>query len=481
MRIIIIGSGFGGICAATKLLQAGYENIVLLERANDLGGVWRDNDYPGAACDVPAALYSYSFAPTFGWTSRYARQVEILDYLRTCAEQYGVSQRIRFNCEVTEADFDPDSGTWRVALTNGESLETDILISAVGLFNRAKLPSIDGMHSFAGPAFHSSQWDHSVDLQGRRVAVIGTGASAVQLVPAIAPKVKQLTVFQSSSQYVFPKHDPFLPDTDGGLRSRISRGYDRYRDFLSFEANIPRRGSSRWTQHAQNQFLEYLSQTVADPALRAKLTPRFRLGCKRVLISNDWYPALQRDNVELVDHRVSRIEAQGVRGLDSQLYCVDVIVYSTGFTPADYLVPMTIRNGNHQSLQDVWRVGATAYLGIAVPDFANLFLLYGPNTNVAGSIIFMLECQSNYIVKSLKTLQRRKASTMQVRESAHRRYDDAVQRRMNATLLADPDCQTYYKDSNGRVVTQWPGFMSSYRRITSRVRESDFDYGYGSV
>jgi cation diffusion facilitator CzcD-associated flavoprotein CzcO len=314
-------------------------------------------------------------------------------------------------------------------------------------------------------------------LNGSRVAVIGTGASAVQLVPTIANQVEKLHVFLSSSQYVFPKHDPLLSAADNNLYSRLTRSRARFKDFLNFEITIPRRSSPKWTRRTQNAFLEYLTEAVPDPILRKKLTPRFQFGCKRVLISNDWYPALQRSNVDLIDHRISRIEPTGVVGGNGELYPVDTIIYSTGFTPADYLAPMTVHNGNGQSLQEVWQSGATAYLGMAVPEFSNFFMLYGPNTNVAGSIIFMIECQSKYIVRALKLLHRRSARTMKVRETALVRYDHAVQRRMNATLLADPDCQSYYKNADGRVVTQWPGFMTSYRWLTLRAREGDFIFG----
>jgi cation diffusion facilitator CzcD-associated flavoprotein CzcO len=476
VRIIVIGSGFGGICVAIKLMQAGFDEITLLERADDLGGVWRDNTYPGAACDVPAAFYSYSFATDHEWKSRYAKQPEILDYINKCATDFGVRKQIRFGCEVSNASFDNDEKIWSVTLTNGEKLETDILISAVGLFNRAKLPEIDGRDDFSGNAFHSSNWNHNVDLNGGRVAVIGTGASAIQLVPAIAGQVENLQVFQSSSQYVFPKHDPLLSAPGNNLHSRLARSRARLKDFLDFEITIPRRSSQKWTRRTQNAFLDYLAEVVPDPILRKKLVPRFKFGCKRVLISNDWYPVLQRENVQLINHRVSRIESDGVVGEDGELYPVDTIIYSTGFTPADYLAPMTLCNGNGQTLQDVWQSGAAAYLGMAVPEFSNFFMLYGPNTNVAGSIIFMLECQSKYIVRSLKTLQQRGAKTMQVSETALARYDQAVQRRMNATLLVEPDCHSYYKNADGRVVTQWPGFMTSYRRLTSKVRQNDYIY-----
>ena len=476
MRVIIIGSGFGGICVAIKLLQAGFEDITLLERADELGGVWRDNTYPGAACDVPAALYSYSFASVYPWKNRYATQGEILDYLQKCADDYGVTRRIRFACEVSDASFDDEEQVWTVSLTSGEKVATDVLISAVGLFNRARLPDIDGRNDFTGCSFHSSQWNHAIDLNGRRVAVIGTGASAVQLVPVIATQVEKLCVFQSSSQYVFPKRDPLLPLPDNTLHSRIARSRQRLSDFLDFEITIPRRSSPWWTRRAQNAFLDYLVDAVPAPTLRKKLVPQFQLGCKRVLMSNDWYPALQQQNVQLVDHRVACIKPQAVVGADGELHPVDVIIYSTGFTPADYLAPMIVRNGKGQVLQLAWRSGATAYLGMTVPGYSNFFMLYGPNTNVAGSIIFMLECQAKYIVSSLESLQRRRAKTMQVNEVALTRYDHAVQRRMHSTLLVDPDCHSYYKNADGRVVTQWPGFMTSYRRLTSRVREADYIY-----
>ncbi len=479
-RIVIVGCGFGGICLAIKLRAAGLRHFTILERARGIGGVWRDNAYPGAACDVPSRLYSFSFEQTFDWSHRYGRQAEILAYLRHCVDKYALCEHIRFGVEVTGARFSADGGRcWQVDTAGGERFDADILVSAAGLFNRPRLPDIPGIDRFAGDHFHSAVWRHDCPLQHRTVAVIGTGASAIQFVPEIARQAKRLDVYQSSCQYVFPKRDPEKSTTvfPHSFAQKLSARLERLREFLEFEIGIPRRRSELLTRRGERRFHKHLNKSVADPGLREKLTPSFRLGCKRVLISNDWYPALQRPNVSLVDTPIERITGDGVQTRDGALRPAEVIVFSTGFTPSDFLAPMTLTGLDGRKIDDAWRrAGAEAYLGVTLQGFPNFFMLYGPNTNVAGSVIFMLECQANYIVACISALRRSGARLMQVRESAQARHNRRVQRRMHATLLVDPGCNSYYKNAAGKVVTQWPGFMSTYKRKTARVRRGDYRF-----
>lgn len=474
-EIVIAGCGFGGIAVAVALKKAGFGDFTIYEKAAEVGGVWRDNAYPGAACDVPSRLYSLSFAQDFPWSARYAPQREIHAYLRRCVERYGLTPHLRLGAGIGAARFDEARGRWRIETTDGARREADIFISAVGLFDRPALPDIPGRAAFEGPQFHSARWDQAVSLAGKTVAVIGTGASAIQFVPAIAPAAKALHVFQRSAQYVMPKPDG--PVRRGWWwRLPVVRNLDRFRVFLGFERVIPRRASERLTAKGQAGFLAYLETAVPDPDLRRRLTPDYPLGCKRVLISNDWYPALQRLNVELVDAGIEAILPDGIRTRDGTVRKADVIVYGTGFTPTDFLASLPVTGLGGRTLEEVWRDGTEAYLGIAVAGFPNFFMLYGPNTNTAGSIVYMLESQARYIVRALRALGRRDARTMTVRAAVQRRYNDEIQRRIAGTVLVKPGCRSYFQTAAGKVTTQWPGLMVAYRWRTRRVRAADFDF-----
>jgi cation diffusion facilitator CzcD-associated flavoprotein CzcO len=473
-EIAIAGCGFGGIAMAVALKQAGFGDFTIYEKSGDVGGVWRDNAYPGAACDVPSRLYSLSFAQDFPWSARYAPQREIHAYLRQCVERYDLTPHLRLNTGIAAARFDEARGRWLIETTTGERREADVFISAVGLFDRPALPDIPGRSDFKGPQFHSARWDHSVSLAGKTVAVIGTGASAIQFVPAIAPEVEALHVFQRSAQYVLPKPDG--PVRRGWWRRPpLLRSLERLRVFLSFERIIPRRSSERLTAEGQAGFLEYLETAVPDPDLRRKLTPDYTLGCKRVLISNDWYPALQRPNVELVDSSIEAILPKGIRAADGQVREVDVIVYGTGFTPTDFLSSLSVTGLGGRALREAWRGGAEAYLGITVAGFPNFFMLYGPNTNTSGSIVYMLESQARYIVSAVRTLGRRGSQTMTLRPAVQRRYNVEIQRRIAGTVLVKPGCRSYFQTVAGKVTTQWPGHMFAYRWRTRRAREADYE------
>ena len=459
--IAIAGAGFGGIALAVALKRAGIDSFTIYERAADVGGVWRDNAYPGAACDVPSLLYSYSFAQDYAWSASYAPQGEILDYLKRCVARFGLAPHIRFDTEIAAATFDEGSSGWRLETGIGERIDADVFVSAVGLFNRPALPSIPGRESFAGVQFHSARWDPACDLEGKRVAVIGTGASAIQIVPAIAPSVARLYVFQRSPHHVMPRAEPGLVGAVS-WRQALVRRLRRLHVFLQFENTVRRRGSPRLTRKGEAAF---------------RLTPPFPLGCKRVLQSNDWYAALQRPNVELVDAPIESIGRDGIHTRDGQSRTVDVIVYATGFTPTDYLVPMRVTGRGGRALNEAWREGAEAYLGIAVSGFPNFFMLYGPNTNAVGSIIHMLESQARYITHAIQALGRRGADFMEVRTAAQRAYNEAIQRRIGETVLVHPNCQSYFRAPSGKVTTQWPGFMTEYRRRTRTVRLRDYEFG----
>jgi len=477
-RIVIVGSGFGGIAMAIALKKAGFAEFSIIEKSDDIGGVWRDNIYPGAACDVPSRLYSYSFEQNYDWSESFAPQREIHDYLRRCVEKYDLLPHIRFKTEIASAVFDQTAGSWTLTTTQDETIQADIFISAMGLFNRAKLPDIPGRDSFSGTSFHSSYWSHNFAFDGKSVGVIGTGASAIQFVPEIAKQVKHLSVFQRTPHYIMPKEKRGSSPADRSWfqRSALGRLRERLKIFWSMEKGTRRRASIPKTEAAEQVFLRGLERQVSDPVLRARLTPDYHLGCKRVLRSDDWYPALQLPNVELVDTPIDRISESGIKTTDGRAREFDAIIYGTGFTPTDFLSPLQLSGLDGLNLNQAWRNGAEAYLGVTIAGFPNLFMMYGPNTNLSGSIIFMLESQARYIVRCLRSMRRRKARYMTVNQDAQRRLNEKIQSRIAETVIMDDNCHSYFKNADGKVTTQWPGYLTEYRLRTSRVHTGDYEF-----
>lgn len=477
--IVIIGAGFGGIAMAMALRRAGEADFVILERAADVGGVWRDNSYPGAACDVVSRMYSFSFDQGYTWSSAFAPQPEIFAYIRGVVERHDLRRFIRFNTEVASARFDQGAARWRLETTAGVAIETPVLISAVGLFNRVKIPDFPGRDSFKGVQFHSAAWRHDLDLAGKTVAVVGNGASAVQFIPKIAPLVKQLYLFQRTPQYVLPKRIfPGTSDWDAKMqRVPWLRGLTRLKIFLGYERFVFRR---KWRPAARMRgeaaYRAMVAAKVKDPALRAKLIPNYPIGCKRQLASDEWLDTLVRPNVEVVDTRIAAVTEHGIRTADGTERAVDTIIYGTGFTPTEYLQPMTVTGLGGRDINQAWREGAEAYLGITVPGFPNFFMLYGPNTNAITSIIYMLECQARYITDCIRALRARGAGYMTVREEPHRSFVAMLQRRIAPTVQAMSICLTYYKNEFGRVTTNWPGYAFEYRWRTRSVRPRDYDF-----
>ncbi|WP_433462550.1 flavin-containing monooxygenase [Spirillospora sp. CA-128828] len=467
--VVIIGSGFGGIGMAIRLREAGVHDVVILEKAADLGGTWRDNTYPGAACDVPSHLYSFSFERKTDWSRRFPPQPEILEYLRHCARKHGVLDRIRFGTEVTEARFDEDAALWRVSTTAGE-LDARVLISACGQLNRPELPPIEGRESFAGPAFHSSRWDHGTDLRGKRVAVIGTGASAIQIVPEIAKEAAELRLFQRSAPYVIDKPDRPYRAWERAVLRAVPGAYElsRARIYTTFEARAL--GFIRYPRLMgllERGFHRHLAEQVGDPGLRADLVPGYRMGCKRILLSGDYYPALNRPNVDLVTDPIERITATGIATAD-RAYEVDAIVYATGFRSTEFLSPMKIAGRGGRELNEAWRDGAQAHLGITVSGFPNLFLLYGPYTNLGhNSIIYMLESQFRYVAGCVRALRDAGLDWIDVKPDVQDAFTREMRERMRATVW-EAGCKSWYMTADGKVVNNWPGYTFAYRRATRR-------------
>lgn len=465
--VLIIGAGFGGIGMAIELRRSGFTDVTVVEKAETLGGVWRENTYPGAGCDVPSPYYSFSYAPNPGWPMRYSLQAEIKTYLERTAARFGVEPR--YGVEVTDASF--VDGRWLVTTAVGETLEADVLIPAVGQLSRPAMPDLPGLDTFTGPAFHSARWDHDVDLTGKRVGVIGTGASAAQFVPHVASQATELTVFQRTPPWVVPKPDVRYR---GWQRRPWPQRLERGAFWTTGEVGtLGILGNRVITSVVERIALRHLRKQVADPRLRAKLTPDYRIGCKRVLFSNDFYPALTRPNTHLETADIVEVTPRGVRTADGA-FDFDVLVYGTGFTATDFLAPMEIRGRDGILLSSLWKSGARAYLGMAVPDFPNLFLMYGPNTNLgAGSIVYMLERQARYIRQAVSVLAG--WSTVEVRPEVADRFDAEVQSRLASS--AWNGCRSWYRSDSGRVTTNWPGLVSEYDRRTRTLDLTDYRVG----
>ncbi|WP_407689456.1 flavin-containing monooxygenase [Mycobacterium sp. HUMS_1102779] len=477
-RALVIGAGFGGLAAAYELSKDGLADVTVLEKAGDVGGVWRANTYPGAACDVPSNLYSYSFARKTDWGRRYAEQPDILGYIRDTADRFGLRDLVRTGVEVTSARYDDGTATWRVTTSSGEVLEAEVLVPAVGQLSRPALPQIPGLDAFAGPSFHSAEWRHDVDLTGKRVAVLGTGASAIQFVPRIRRAAAHVTVFQRSAPYVVPKPDRgytgahraafrSVPGFAAAMRQLIWEISEFFGLALTRVAPLARLIG---IVAAAN-----LRRHIKDPVLRAKLTPDYPIGCKRVLFSSDWYPALACDNVDVETAAITEVTPTGVRTADGRLHEADVIVYGTGFKATEFLAPMTITGRDGRDLHSEWAEGARAHLGMAVPGFPNMFLIYGPNTNLgSSSIILMMEQQARYIRQIVERLARGGvARAFEVRRAVEQAYDAEVQSRLDAGVWTT--CESWYRVASGRVTTNWPGLVREYQRRTQTVSFAEFD------
>ena len=477
--VVIIGCGFGGMAMAIKLKKNGMNDFIILERASDIGGVWRDNSYPGAACDVVSRFYSFSFDRDREWSQTFAGQDEIWNYQLEVVERFGIRPYVRFNTEVQSAAFDEKTAVWTVNLASGQQITTPVLISAVGLFNTPNIPDIPGRDTFKGETFHSSGWNHDYNLEGKTVGVVGNGASGVQFIPKIAPQVEKLNLFQRSPQYVMPKAIfPGAGEWDLWLQKQPGlRWLARLKVYLMFERFIWRR---RWKPHlrllGEATFKKLLETKVKDPELRRKLTPNYPMGCKRQLVSDVFYDAMVRPNVDVIDTPIDRITEDGVVTKDGAHRKLDAIIFGTGFKPTQYLTPMSIRGLHGRDLNEAWRNGAEAYLGITVTGFPHFFMLYGPNTNAPSSIIFMIECQARYIVSAIRTLARRGARYMNVRADVQREFNMQAQAQLATTVPARADCFTYFKIANGKITTNWPGYATEYKWRTRSVRLRDFEF-----
>jgi cation diffusion facilitator CzcD-associated flavoprotein CzcO len=475
VRIAIIGAGFGGLGAAIRLRQRGRDDFVVFERAGDLGGTWRDNSYPGCACDVPSHVYSFSFALNPAWSSTYSPQQEIWDYLRGCADRFGLRPHIRFDTEVRRACWDAAAGHWRIETSRSGLLgewTADVLISAGGPLNEPVIPKLPGLETFRGETFHSSRWNHGHDLTGRRVAVIGTGASAIQFVPAIQPTVGRLTLFQRTAAWVMPRNERPLRRWEHLAYRRIPGAQRVMRTLVywGIESTVIGFLRPRVMRLAQRLALRNLRSAVADPVLRERLTPGYAMGCKRVLKSNTYYPALTRDNVDVVTEPIVEVRPQGIVTRDGVEHEADTIIFGTGFRVTDLPIAERVLGRDGRSLAEVWQGSPQAYRGTTVAGFPNLFLLLGPNTGLGhNSVVLMIEAQLNYVLGALDALDALDAvRAVEPRASAQRAFTAAVDRRMAGTVWATGGCSSWYIDSTGRNSTLWPGSTWRFRQRMKR-------------
>ena len=488
VQVVIVGSGFAGLGMAARLKQMGIDDFVVLERAAEVGGTWRDNTYPGAACDVPSHLYSFSFAPNPDWSSSFSPQPEIQDYLERCATGFGVRPHIRFGAEVRHARWDDAVQRWHVetsapgirGVPEKEVLQARYLVSATGALSDPSLPDLPGLETFAGTAFHSARWRHDHDLTGERVAVIGTGASAIQFVPRIQPRVGQLSVFQRTPPWIIPRWDRrftrperwmyrHLPFTQRLARTGIYWGREMYVFGFAFDPRLM--GAAELVARA------HLRRQVPDPELRARLTPDYTIGCKRILISNDYLPALSQPNVDLVTSGIAEVRERSIVTADGTERPVDTIIFGTGFHVTDMPVASRITGRGGVLLADHWRDGAHAHRGTTTGGFPNLFMLVGPNTGLGHtSQVFMIESQINYVADALRQAGARGAATVEVRPEAEAAWNTQVQRDMEGTVWTTGRCASWYLDDSGRNTTLWPSFTFRFRRETRRFDPAAYHF-----
>jgi len=476
-RVLIIGAGFGGIAAAIELQSHGFDEITILERAPELGGTWYRNSYPGSACDVPSHLYSFSFAQRRDWSRLCSPQREILDYLRDVAHEYGVDRRIVPEAEVTECRWDDQRHIWTVSTADRRTFSAEALIIATGQLHREAYPRIEGVERFEGHSFHSASWDHGYDLAGKRVAVVGTGASSVQFVPEIAERVGRLAVFQRSGNWFMPRRNRAYPAPVAAAIRRLPavQAFRRrfvfdYGESLTMLIRHPR--TIGWLGRLRSA--AFMRWQLRDPDLRRKAWPDYTFGCKRILFSSYYLPALQRPNVELVTEAISEVTPTGLRTADGTEHPFDCIIWATGFRTNDFMFPMEIVGSGGEQLSEAWADGPHAHLGMTVPGFPSMFVMYGPNTNTSGgSIIFYLEKQSAYIRQALSRVRDEGAAAIAVRSEVEAASDRETQARFAGTAWTE--CDSWYRDERGRIVANWPGYMREYAERTERLDPAEFE------
>ena len=459
------------------LRRAGYQDVSVFERGERIGGVWHHNTYPGAACDIPSHLYEFSFEPNPSWSRRYGPQAEIQAYLEDVARRYGVLERIRTGTEVTRATWNEERGRWRLATAAGDH-EAEVLITACGQLSVPKVPPIPGLDSFEGPAFHTAEWRHDVDLAGKRVAVLGTGCSGIQVVPEIQPIVERVDVYQRSPGWTIPKMDFDYSERAKRLFERfpVLQRLDRTVIFGVQELAAAAMTKHRWLLPAFRAIgRRQINSAIEDPELRRKVTPTDEIGCKRIMLTDDWYQTLAEPNVELVTDRIAEVTASSIRTQDGTERPIDVLVLATGFNSHGFVAPMEVAGAGGRTLAEEWSAVARAYLGMSVPGFPNMFLLYGPNTNGgSGSVIYTIEAGMTHVIAALDELARSRAHRIEVRRPVAEAFDRELRAALSGTVWHS-GCTNWYVDENGNDPNQWPWLWTSYRRRTARIDPGTYE------
>jgi cation diffusion facilitator CzcD-associated flavoprotein CzcO len=479
--VAVVGGGFGGVGTAAMLRRAGYADVTVFEQAERVGGVWQHNTYPGLSCDVPSHLYEFSFAPNPRWSRRFSPGREIQAYVEDVARRFGVADRIRVNTEVTRATFDESRARWVLETSAGEH-EADVLVTACGILRTPKRPAIGGLDRFAGAMFHTAHWRHDVDLAGKRVAVIGTGCTAIQVVPAIQPIVARLDVYQRSPGWTFPKGDFAYSPRAQRLFERFPmlQKLDRFAVFVFMEVGVAGMTRDRWILAPLRAVGRWqIRRHIHDPDLRRRLTPRDEIGCKRIMLTDDWYRTLAQPNVEVITEAISEATDGGIRTADGIEHEVDAIVLATGYRSHDFVAPMEIVGRGGKTLAGVWRDSPKAYLGTTVAGFPNLFILYGPNTNGgAGSALHMLESAIGHVIAGIRALERTGTQTIELRPEAAAEFDRELRAALERSVWQS-GCTSWYVNEQGENPSQWPWLWTTYRRRTARIDPAVYELGSG--
>ncbi|MFU8764371.1 MAG: flavin-containing monooxygenase [Haliea sp.] len=478
-QVIIIGAGMSGLCMGIRLQAMGISDFLILEKSAGVGGTWFDNTYPGACCDVPSVLYSYSFEPNPNWSRKYSPHHEIRAYFEHCADKYGLRNRLRLSTAVRSAHFDESAGEWEVTLASGEKLRAKAVVSGLGQLNLPNTPEIDGADNYGGESFHSARWRHDIDLTGKRVAVIGNAASALQFIPHVARQAAQLYVYQRSANYVVKRNDRPYSEAEKNRFARWPWLQKLHRALIYLRLELlfyPVFRNNRLLRSlVEKTARDNLEEQVLDPQLRRELTPDYPVGCKRILVADDYYQALTRDNVELVTSPITGINTEGVIADDGQSRPVDIIIYGTGFNTAAMLSGVDFTGSGGRSLAEAWADGAEAYRGVCVAGFPNLFMLYGPNTNLGGnSIIFMVERQVNYVAACIDKLLAHGLHALEANPAVMRAYNDHLQGDLAGTVWV-ANCDSWYKNAAGKVVNNWPRSTLYYWWHMRSPDFADFD------
>jgi cation diffusion facilitator CzcD-associated flavoprotein CzcO len=480
--IAVIGSGFSGLAVAIQLRRSGRRDFVVLERGHDVGGTWRDNTYPGCRCDVPSHLYSLSFAPNPDWSESFSAQEEIYEYLRATVDRFGLARHIHTSCEVGEAAWDEGAGLWRLRTSRGE-LTADILVSAIGGLVEPNTPAIPGLDEFPGHVFHSARWDHDYELEGKRVAVVGTGASAIQFVPRIQPEVAEMTLFQRTPAWIAPRVNRPVSRLERGLFRRFPALQRLARTGIYWARELVARGMTgddRVLNQLQRIATGHLHMQVKDPELRRKLTPDYRIGCKRILISNDFYPSLASDNVELVAAGVEEVRGSTVVGSDGSEAEVDAIIFGTGFHVSDTPAAKVIRGADGRTLRETWGETTFAHKGMSVAGFPNMFMVFGPHAGIGHtSATVMIEAQVGYLIRALDEIERRGAARVEVKREAMEAFLAEIDRLSEGTVWTSGGCKSWYLDATGRNSTLWPTYTFRYQRRMERFDPGEYEFSRG--